>query len=206
MRKGVRYASVRRSAETTKKISIHSFMSFSIWTTGLFITPSFHPAHASTLVVNTLIDEADSTCTDGDCSLRDAINSASPSDTISFSVDGTITLTLGQLTIGQDLTIAGPGANLLTISGGNASRVILINSTTAAVVISGVTIANGLVVDENGAGIRNSGILLLDRVIVDHNSANTNTFPFVSGGGIANLNTLTINNSQITNNQAVFSG
>src|SRR5689334_12815871 len=59
-------------------------------------------------------------------SLRDAINAAAyEGDTINFApgVSGTITLTGGQLTITKNLTINGPGANVLTISGGMASRI-----------------------------------------------------------------------------------
>jgi CSLREA domain-containing protein len=48
---------------------------------------------AATLTVNTLVDEADGSCADSDCSLRDAITTANSnvgSDTIEFAVAGTI--------------------------------------------------------------------------------------------------------------------
>ena len=51
-------------------------------------------AHAGTITVTTLIDESDGSCTDGDCSVRDAVAVASPGDTINFSVTGTINLVL----------------------------------------------------------------------------------------------------------------
>jgi hypothetical protein len=59
--------------------------------------------------------------------LRAVIASAHKNDTIVFdpSLDGrTITLTpaLGQLSITKNLDIEGPGASLLSISGGKASR------------------------------------------------------------------------------------
>jgi CSLREA domain-containing protein len=53
------------------------------------------PVHAATLTVDTLTDEADGSCSDGDCSLRDAIalaNSNAGPDTIGFDVTGTITV------------------------------------------------------------------------------------------------------------------
>src|SRR5258708_6353258 len=57
----------------------------------------------------TVTNSADS----GPGSLRAAIASAAPGETIDFSVRGTITLTSGELVINRDLTIAGPGpANL----------------------------------------------------------------------------------------------
>src|SRR5215203_572469 len=77
-------------------------------------------------------------------SMDDAIEEANAndlSDTISFSsgMSGTITLTLGQLTItndisGPDLAITGPGGSGLTVSGNNKSRVFLINSAADATI------------------------------------------------------------------------
>src|SRR5262245_66127146 len=68
------------------------------------------------ITVNTLVDEADGSIVDGDISLRDAIALAPAGETIDFSVTGTVNLTsLGHLTIDKNLTIAGPGADSLTI-------------------------------------------------------------------------------------------
>ena len=44
------------------------------------------------------------------CSLREAIAAANDSDTINFSVTGAITLASGELAIGKNITISGPGA------------------------------------------------------------------------------------------------
>ena len=54
----------------------------------------------------------------------------------------TITLTSGELTISKSLDIEGPGANNLTISGNNASRVFEIGNG-ATVTLANLTIANG---------------------------------------------------------------
>src|SRR5438128_1956872 len=61
----------------------------------------------------------------GPGSLRDAIALTPAGETVDFQTGlaGTITLTTGQLTIDHDLTIAGPGADRITVSGNNASRV-----------------------------------------------------------------------------------
>ena len=76
---------------------------------------------STTWTVTTVADSIDGFCTISLCSLRDANAVAFGGDTITFdpSLNGqTITLTNGALTIGADgLTIQGPGANLLTISG-----------------------------------------------------------------------------------------
>ena len=53
-----------------------------------------------------------------------------------------VTLTSGQLVINKSLTIQGPGANLLTVSGNNASRVFSISAGAFNVTLSGLTIAN----------------------------------------------------------------
>src|SRR5262249_52909552 len=77
--------------------------------------------------------------------LRQAIADACATDSITFSLGGaaqTITLTSGELVIGKNLTITGPGAALLTLSGNNASRVFHLTSG-RTVSISDVTIANG---------------------------------------------------------------
>jgi CSLREA domain-containing protein len=177
-------------------------MAFSL----VVITPA-QPVHASTLIVNTLTDEFDFSCVDGDCSLRDAIFAAGVSgDVITFSVTGIIPLTLGELTIGKDITITGPGADLLTISGEDTFRVFFINNPTSIVTITGVTIANGKVTDDDGGGIRNHGTLTLDQVTIDNNTAAVGTSLIVDGGGVHNTNTLTITNSLLINNEANFTG
>jgi CSLREA domain-containing protein len=66
----------------------------------LFSTPFASPApvHAADFTVDTLTDEADGSCSDDDCSLRDAMALADANgvpDTIAFSVAGTITLESG---------------------------------------------------------------------------------------------------------------
>lgn len=75
-------------------------------------------------------DNDDGVC-DADCSLREAIAAATAAtgsdDLIRFSslFDTPQTITPGgsQLGIGESMTIQGPGADLLTISGNDASRV-----------------------------------------------------------------------------------
>src|SRR5262249_30202531 len=68
----------------------------------------------------------------GPGSLRQAVldsNQNSGPDTISFgaAVSGTIGLTQGELGISDNLTIQGPGADKLAISGSNSFRVVHVN-------------------------------------------------------------------------------
>ncbi|MEP7373099.1 MAG: choice-of-anchor Q domain-containing protein [Chitinophagaceae bacterium] len=81
----------------------------------------------------------------GPGSLRQAMIDACPGSTITFdpSLNGsTITLSNMLPTITQDLTITGPGANNLTISGNNAVQVFGINGYSICT-ISGLNIING---------------------------------------------------------------
>src|SRR4051794_19870870 len=78
------------------------------------------------------------TLTDGVAgSLRDAVaraNGHAGADTIDFrpGLTGTIALTGGELDILDDLSIAGPGVDKLTVSGSNTSRVFKVESGEAA--------------------------------------------------------------------------
>jgi hypothetical protein len=147
---------------------------------GGVLQPRFEGVSA-VITVNTLADENDGSCSDGDCSLRDAIQVANAGDTITFSVSGTIALTLGQLVMDKNLTISGLGASHLTLSGNNASRVLYIQGG-ANVTLSDLTIAHGRASgsDDNGGGISNLGYLTLHRCIITDNHANHD------GGGIYN--------------------
>lgn len=82
------------------------------------------PTGEPTLTVNKTADTNDGSCDVADCSLREAVATAATGDTIDFdpSVFGTPrTITLGsEILINKPLTINGPGADLLTISGNNA--------------------------------------------------------------------------------------
>lgn len=152
-------------------------------------------AFATTFTVTDTSDNAGDTG-----SLRYAVNNAIDGDTIAFNgVVGTITLTNGTLTIAHNITITGPGAGLLTLSGNNAVTVLTVNSGT--VNISGLTIANGNAGGGHGGGILNAGTLNLTACAFSNNSSPTN-----NGGGIYNIGTLTVNSSVFTGNATASAG
>src|SRR5262245_565297 len=97
----------------------------------------------------------------GPGSLRAAVaraNAHPGADTIDSDsgLTGTIALTGGELDLTDDLTITGPGADKLTVSGSNLSRVFQVEAG-ETVSISGLTIAGGNAGTGNGGGIDNFG-------------------------------------------------
>jgi CSLREA domain-containing protein len=125
--------------------------------------------------------------------------------TIGFSVTGTITLTSALPAIITNLTIQGPRANQLTISGNNQFTVFTINSGT--VVISGLTIANGSGNNPTPVGLGvggGGGILNLGGTLTVSNSTFTDNTTPIDGGGIFNSfgSTLTVINSTFFGNSA----
>src|SRR5262249_53575591 len=107
-------------------------------------------------------------------SLRQAIldaNANAGPDTIAFAPPvHQITLTGGELAITDSLNIAGPGANKLTVSGNDASRVLDVESGTVA--IAGLTISHGRAgkgaahYESTGGGILNLAGLTLSGVVL----------------------------------------
>ena len=139
-------------------------------------------ARAATLSVNNTNDN-------GAGSLRAVLASAADGDMINFSfpLQATITLTSGELVITNDLTINGPGAAHLALSGNTNSRVFNIASN-CTVNLSELTIRDGLSgAGDNGGGIHNLGTLALSNCLVAFNSAGSGG----GGGGIFNGGSLT---------------
>jgi Calx-beta domain-containing protein len=121
----------------------------------------------STFTVLSLLDN-------GPDSLRAAVVAANANpgaDAINFATTGTIALTSGQLDITDSLTINGPGADALSVSGENNSRVFAIAGD-PTVLIAGLTVANGWTTDSPGGGISMAGgTVTLDHVTVTGNYA-----------------------------------
>ncbi len=139
----------------------------------------------------------------GPGSLRQAIldaNSNPGPDAISFGpgVSGTIVLTAALPAIGDDLTITGPGAESLAISGDDAYRVFEIDASTA-VSITNVTVRDGYATNGDGGGIYSAGDLFLGNTRVISNFAGW------SGGGMfVEQGTATLSNTRVISNSAYF--
>ena len=142
-------------------------------THGLRLFGAFTSVSASSTVVTTNADS-------GAGSLRQTVIDAPDGGTITFSpgVTGTITLTSGEIAIVKNLTIQGPGASVLTISGNNNSRVFEIGIGNS--IISGLTITGGMVpTGQVGGGIKvdDGSSLTVNFCVITGNSAG------LGGGG-----------------------
>ncbi len=122
-------------------------------------------------------------------------------DSIVFALSppcATITLT-SAIVVSENLTITGPGARALSVSGGGSVSVFDINSAVTDS-ISGLTIDNGYNNTGFGGGIYNNGTLT-----VSNSTISNNTDVDGYGGGIMNDSSgmLTVTNSTLSDNTAV---
>ena len=153
----------------------------------------------------TVTNNADS----GSGSLRDAIANAASGDTITFALalPNTISLTSGELLIERNLTITGPGADLLTVERNSGSLdlglpVLHIAAGDFDVAISGLTVAKGLsggaISSGKGGGLDNqsSGTVAVSSCTFSDN------FAGFEGGGVANegQGTLIVTDCVLTGN------
>ena len=150
------------------------------------------PATTETAFTVTTLDDS------GPGSLRqvmlDANADTSGPHTITFTVAGTIALTSTLPTVTQPMTITGPGAGQLTISGNNTFGIFVLQN---AVSISGVTIRGGHAANIAFSGGFQAGAdLTIDRCVIRDNTSGGGT-----GSAIAVFTgTTTVTNSLFTNN------
>ena len=169
-----------------------------------FVAMAPSTVHANTITVNTIGDPGPS----GTCDLRDAITNAnnkdqsgstncvagSGTDTIVFTVSGTITLgTDGTLpAIVNTLTIDSSNQTI-TIDGASTYQVLFVN-VGSTLNLDDLTIAHGSSSDKGG-GIQNAGTLTATNCMFSNNAS------VGSGGAIYNNGTLTVISSTFLDNQ-----
>ena len=174
---------------------------------GLFYETSLKAA-SNIITVNTLSDA--SGAGDGSCSLREAINNANSAsdttsgdcvagtgtDTINFSVSGTITPSGSALpSVSNTLTIDGSGQTV-AINGSGTYQGLVVESD-ATLNLYSMTITNGYAAGDGG-GIYNQGILTVANSTISANSG------INDGGGIYSQGTLTVANSTVSSNSASY--
>lgn len=176
------------------------------------------------LATITVTSLADNQTVNSQVTLREAIEAANTdasvdgseagngADTIVFApgltAGGSATITLGgtDLLLRTEITIIGPGANLLTINANQASRVFVVGDLVPAnvlnVMISGLTLTNGRA--DFGGAIQSSEDLTLSQMKITNSSA---TALGSLGGGVENGDRLlTIEDSTISGNSAGIGG
>ena len=177
-------------------------------------------APTDTITVNTTTDEVNS---DGDCSLREAVQSANTdtavdactqgngADTISL-LAATYVLTItgtnedaaatGDLDLTADVTIDGAGAGSTMVDGNAIDRVFHI-AAGINVTLQNLTISGGSPPGSNGGGgiLNNGSTLHVLNAIISDNTAST-------GAGLQNINASVtfITNTVINNNDSTGGG
>ena len=97
----------------------------------------------------------------------------------------TIRLNGTELDVANDLTIQGPGMNLLQVDGASASRVFFVSGGTT--IFNDLSIVNGSTVGLAGSGISTASPLTVNRCRLSGNTGNNN------GGAIRSVSSLTVN-------------
>lgn len=163
----------------------------------------------SAIVVNTLVDELNA---DGDCSLREAITVAntnqsvdscpagsnSDTDTITFSVSGTIVLVSTLPAIANAGALIIDGGETISISGNDIARVFYVQNE-AELSLLNLSVTNGNGGEDFGGGLfSDGGSITVDNCTFSNNYSR-------SGGGLAargDSGDVMITNSTFINNSA----
>jgi len=156
----------------------------------------------ATIFLATKTADTNGSCVPGNCSLREAINgaNANPGADDVLVPAGFYLLTLGQLVVSDDVSIAGAGQTTTIIDGNATDRVFEIQTGVAGE-ISGVTIQNGYCIPPScdGGGISIRGYLSLIDSTVSDNTAG-------QGGGISTRGYLSLIDSTVSDNTATRGG
>ena len=168
------------------------------------VSPTLNVSVDGGWVVNSLADPGDGECTNSECTLREALAVAQDGDRVTFkgNLSGTIALMAGELSIDEDVSVVGPGADVITVNGQNASRVFHVGpAAPASATISGLTITGGNEPGGVGGGIRvgaGSTLAVAGSEVID-NAA-------IRGAGIHSAGTLAVVGTTIASNDATSGG
>ena len=172
-----------------------------------FLTPQ---VFAATFTVSTTVDENNGIDSGAGASLREVLGAANASDTIIFNVTGTIRLSGSALNIITDnLTIAGPGAHLLTIDAGGNSRIFTIIGDITTT-FTDLDLAGGNAMDAKGGAaffVSDGQTVNMTRCRVGSNAISFKT-DLTGGGGILvqSGGTLSMTKCEVSSNDARAGG
>lgn len=168
-------------------------------------------ASATTYVVDTVND----TTTAGKTTLRQAIFEAngSANNIVQFdpSLNGsTITLSMGEIAVSQPMYILGPGADKLTISGNDASRIFNVTAPTSTPIIfkvSGLTLTHGKCGPCGGGAIYAKNVsLTVQNAVLDYNAAGFGGSAIFSNNYDNSTAVTELSGATITKNTSATSG
>lgn len=189
-----------------KPLAYRGYLALAALSLAFGVPRAAQAAETKSLVVTTLTDVSNTN--DNLTSLREAIayaNTLATNDTITFDVNGTITLGSSLSSVSSaaskgTLTIDGTG-HTITVSGNSAVRILTVNSG-GNLTLSHISLANGRV--NSGAGgalvVSSGATLNVTASNITGSSASTN------GGAISNSGTLNISNSTLSGNSAGGAG
>ena len=177
----------------------------------VFICSSLPVCAQSVFIVDRLTDTGEGSGLMGD--LRYCItNGTSGQDTITFGITGTINLTGALPELHTSVTIAGPGADQLTVrrdTGGNY-RIFTVTGNTTTVVISDLTVANGRTTQGGGVYVYSGNLTLSSSILSDNQAVGANG-PYPGGpgqsgmgggiyvdGGVVSVQKTTLSNNRAT--------
>ena len=190
----------------------------------LFVAVLAAPAAATDYEVDVTHDEGVGNCSDGECTLREAVAQAGPNDRVLLPSDHDYELTEGELVLAGD-TIVGEDARDTTIRQTMINRRVVnvasgSNRITGVIITGGNTTSPGggiavapnasLILSEStvrenaswtGGGIASGGTLTVVRSTLVDNTAGQPTDPS-EGGGIYSSGTTTLRNSTVSGNRA----
>lgn len=175
------------------------------------VTPSFPDLAVysdGTWLVNSLADPGDGSCTNNECTLREAIAVAQRGDRITFkgNLSGTIALTVGELVLEESITIEARDPRQVNVDGRGLSTVFRIGGPgpDVLVMLSGLTISGGNSTSGSGGGIH----VLVGNTLNLVGSVVTGNTAVPAGGGIANDpgGSLRVIASTVSLNSATFGG
>jgi len=185
----------------------------------MVVAGSLASVDAAVITVTTTIDENDGSCSDGDCSLRDAVNIALAGDSISlqpgqtyllaippggeddyFGYDGTV----GDLDITRALTIQGNGATISSF--GISNRVFHVNGT-GNLTLSNLTLTGGQNPLSGGFFVDGIGVHVDGGMIIVSDVSFAGCLTHGLGGGLYfSAGAGVIANSTFSNNRADWGG
>lgn len=205
-----RRARVRREAKQARRATVLGRRSLLAASSALAATALMAgSAEAATLTVTNTADT-------GPGSLRAQLitaNSDPGPDTITFAPSVTGTITAGSplpITGNQGITIQGPGAGILAISGGDTNQVFAITSPESNTVhneIDGLTITHGHTTDPGGAiGWKPTSTASTAQPLHLDNDVISSSFSSGSGGGVYSKGPVSLTGTTVTGNTATVRG